>query len=74
MMCILTASNIIHHRLSPAAYSACGGKKVVLTEEKDVTAAVFETLTSGGIIDFGPGNQRRKRDLGNCSITVLHYI
>ena len=55
-----------HYRLSPAAYSACGDKKVVLTEEKYVTAKVFETLTSGGLIDFGPGNRRRKRDLGNC--------
>ena len=53
---MLTASYIIHHRLSPAANSACGDKKVVLTEEKDVTAGVFETLRDGGIIDFGPGS------------------
>ena len=65
-------------RLSPAAHSVCGDKKVVLTEEKSVSGEVFENLTSGGIIDVGPGSGsgRRKRDseLTNCSITVLHSL
>ena len=63
-------------RLSPAAYSVCGDKKVVLTEEKAVSGEVFENLTSGGIIDVGPGSGRRKRDshLANCSITVLYSV
>ena len=63
-------------RLSPAANSVCGDKKVVLTEEKSVSGEVFENLTSGGIIDVGPGNGRRKRNsqLANCSTTVLYSV
>merc|ERR1711892_215622 len=60
-------------KLSPAAYSACGDKKVVLTEEKSVSGEVFENLTSGGIINVGSRSLRRKRDshLANCTVTRM---
>ena len=57
-------------RLSDTAHAACMGKKVVLTEEVEVSEEEFSELTQGGVMKIGPTSGRRKRQAVNCTVKV----
>ena len=46
------------------------GKKVVSTEEVEVSEEEFSELTQGGVMKIGPTSGRRKRQAVNCTVKV----
>ena len=49
-MCIVDDSLIVSFRLSNTVFAACVGKKVVMTEEVEVSESEFSNLTQGGVM------------------------
>ena len=67
-------SLICSFRLSNTAYAACLGKKVVMTEEVEVSKLEFSSLTKGGVMKIPAISNKRKRSTTNCTIQVGKYI
>jgi len=57
-------------QLSNTAYAECVGKKVVLTEEVEVSASEFSSLTQGGVMRRKKSKRSTKRSTNNCTIQV----
>ena len=55
--------------MSNTAYAACVGKKVVMTEEVEVSASEFSSLTQGGVMRRKK-SKRSQRSTNNCAIQV----
>ena len=69
-MCIVDDSLIVSFRLSNTAFAACIGKKVVMTEEVEVSESEFSSLTQGGVLKIPAILNRRERSTNNCTIQV----
>ena len=56
--------------MSDTAHAACMGKKVVMTNEVEVSEEDFSKLTQGGVMKIETTSGRKKREVVNCTVKV----